>query len=221
MNKNSTGTAQKGFYLDRLNSLLLTLPPIEEQARIVAKVDELMAKIDEYEKLENQLVHLKEQFPKDMKDSLLQAGMMGWLTHRLKDDSELAIEEDPISEKYDSFDIPSEWQWNTLDTVLTVNSGLTYSKLDQCHASANALRVLRGGNILDDYKYGLFDNDVYVTYREKYIRLSEKDVITPSVTSLEKMLMYGKEASNRKQEIDRQHYTIPNQRPKDKHCGKI
>ena len=36
-----------------------------------------------------------------------------------------------------------------------------------------------------------------------------------------KMLMYGKEASNRKQEIDRQHYTIPNQRPKDKHCGKI
>ena len=38
---------------------------------------------------------------------------------------------------------------------------------------------------------------------------------------LDSMLMYGKEASNRKQEIDRQHYTIPNQRPKDKHCGKI
>ena len=37
----------------------------------------------------------------------------------------------------------------------------------------------------------------------------------------QQMLMYGKEASNRKQEIDRQHYTIPNQRPKDKHCGKI
>ena len=40
-------------------------------------------------------------------------------------------------------------------------------------------------------------------------------------TTLLPMLMYGKEASNRKQEIDRQHYTIPNQRPKDKHCGKI
>ena len=40
-------------------------------------------------------------------------------------------------------------------------------------------------------------------------------------TILIEMLMYGKEASNRKQEIDRQHYTIPNQRPKDKHCGKI
>ncbi len=39
-----------------------------------------------------------------------------------------------------------------------------------------------------------------------------------------KMLMYGKEASNRKQEIDRQHHIIPNQRnqrPKDKHCKPV
>jgi len=36
--------------------------------------------------------------------------------------------------------------------------------------------------------------------------------------------MYGKEASNQKQEIDRQHHTIPNQRnqrPKDKHRGNV
>ena len=64
-----------------LKDLLVPLPPIEEQARIVAKVDEIMAKIDEYEKLENQLVKLKEQFPQDMKDSLLQAGMTGELTN--------------------------------------------------------------------------------------------------------------------------------------------
>ncbi|MEE0962966.1 MAG: hypothetical protein U0L73_01960 [Ruminococcus bromii] len=47
------------------------------------------------------------------------------------------------------------------------------------------------------------------------------DKIINNHTDLGGMLMYGKEASNRKQEIDRQHYTIPNQRPKDKHCGKI
>ena len=46
-------------------------------------------------------------------------------------------------------------------------------------------------------------------------------IISLPVIPLDLMLMYGKEASNRKQEIDRQHYTIPNQRPKDKHCGKI
>lgn len=46
-----------------------------------------MAKIDEYEKLENQLVQLKEQFPKDMRDSLLQAGIQGHLTSQLNSDT--------------------------------------------------------------------------------------------------------------------------------------
>ena len=63
-----------------LKDLIIPLPPIEEQQRIVDRVDELMAKIDEHEKLENQLVQLKEQFPKDMRDSLLQAAMSGKLT---------------------------------------------------------------------------------------------------------------------------------------------
>ena len=34
-----------------------------------------------------------------------------------------------------------------------------------------------------------------------------------------RMLMYGKEASNRKQEIDRQYHTIPNQRNKRQHSN--
>ncbi len=50
---------------------------------------------------------------------------------------------------------------------------------------------------------------------------SKDDAAKAEAASPAIMLMYGKEASNRKQEIDRQHYTIPNQRPKDKHCGKI
>ena len=33
--------------------------------------------------------------------------------------------------------------------------------------------------------------------------------------------MYSKEANNRKQEIDRQHHTIPNQRANDKHHGNV
>ena len=53
--------------------------------------------------------------------------------------------------------------------------------------------------------------------KSKYKKVCVGDIAYNSM----RMLMYGKEASNRKQEIDRQHYTIPNQRPKDKHCGKI
>ena len=40
-------------------------------------------------------------------------------------------------------------------------------------------------------------------------------------TTPARMLMYSKEANNRKQEIDRQHHTIPNQRANDKHHGNV
>ena len=56
---------------------------------------------------------------------------------------------------------------------------------------------------------------------KKAVKTVAAKVADAAVTTAATMLMYGKEASNRKQEIDRQHYTIPNQRPKDKHCGKI
>ena len=35
------------------------------------------------------------------------------------------------------------------------------------------------------------------------------------------MLMYGKEASNRKQEINRQHHTIPNKKAKDQKTSTV
>ena len=45
--------------------------------------------------------------------------------------------------------------------------------------------------------------------------------VTNKKVTIVLMLMYGKEASNRKQEIDRQHHTIPNKRTKDKHYGNV
>ena len=84
------------------------------------------------------------------------------------------------------------------------------------------------GFVLTDYYgvYGYQDADrmirngndcMLVAYDTETNHLTDQK----NATSVQAMLMYGKEASNRKQEIDRQHYTIPNQRPKDKHCGKI
>ncbi|HFX6348122.1 TPA: restriction endonuclease subunit S [Acinetobacter nosocomialis] len=47
------GTAQKGIYLNKLSDLPLVLPPLEEQQRIVAKVDELMQLCDQLEQQQN------------------------------------------------------------------------------------------------------------------------------------------------------------------------
>ena len=49
MQKNATGTAQKGFYLNQVSNLIIPLPPLTEQQRIVAKVEELMQIVDKLE----------------------------------------------------------------------------------------------------------------------------------------------------------------------------
>lgn len=46
MIKNATGTAQKGFYLNQVNDLLIPIPPLEEQKRIVNKIEEVLLKIN-------------------------------------------------------------------------------------------------------------------------------------------------------------------------------
>lgn len=47
MYKNATGTAQKGFYLKQVENLVVALPPLEEQHRIVAKIEELLPYCDQ------------------------------------------------------------------------------------------------------------------------------------------------------------------------------
>ena len=46
MQTNATGTAQKGFYLNQVANLLIPVPPLAEQQRIVDKVNKLMEFIE-------------------------------------------------------------------------------------------------------------------------------------------------------------------------------
>lgn len=99
---NCTGTTAKGIKADKLKHLLIPLPPIEEQHRIVDKINEIMSKIDEYEKNEKELEAIRKEFPTNMKDALLQAAMQGKLTEQLEGDSSvdellLCIEKDRIN----------------------------------------------------------------------------------------------------------------------------
>lgn len=46
LQQKAVGTAQKGVYLKTIKKMLLPLPPLEEQRRIVAKLDELLPEVD-------------------------------------------------------------------------------------------------------------------------------------------------------------------------------
>ncbi len=122
-----------------LSKMLIPLPPIEEQQRIVDKINEIMPKIDEYEKIEKELETIKKEFPTNMKDALLQAAMQGKLTEQLESDSSVdelleAIGQEKeeliaqkkikkekaipdIEEEEIPFDIPENWRWVRLKNI--------------------------------------------------------------------------------------------------------
>ena len=100
------GSAIPFIKLLNLKNYIFPLPPLSEQHRIVACVEELMAKIDELEVIENNLRDLHQAFPNDMNASLLQAAMQGKLTEQLPEDGNLQVVE--FNDTVYSF--PSDWK---------------------------------------------------------------------------------------------------------------
>ena len=67
-------------------NLPIPLPPLAEQKRIVAKIEELLPLIDRYEKAWSKLEDFNKRFPADMQKSLLQLAIQGKLVEQKADE---------------------------------------------------------------------------------------------------------------------------------------
>ncbi len=136
----TTKVGQPKLAIKRIQELLIPLPPLAEQKRIVAKIEELLPYIDRYEQAWGKLEQFNSRFPEDMKKALLQYAIQGKLVEQRPEEgtgeelfAQIQAEkqrliqagkikkEKPlpeITEDEKPFDIPDSWKWvNLLDII--------------------------------------------------------------------------------------------------------
>ena len=89
--KEATGTAQKGFYLNQLANALIPVPPYDEQVRIVSEIKKYLPLIVEYDNRQASLNELNNNFPEQLKKSILQMAVQGKLVSQDPSDEPASV----------------------------------------------------------------------------------------------------------------------------------
>ncbi len=93
------GGAQPNISKDKIVNSIIALPPLKEQKRIVAKIDELMPFVEQYAKASTRLNILNASFPDQMKKSILQQAVMGKLVPQDPNDEPASVLLEKIAEE--------------------------------------------------------------------------------------------------------------------------
>ncbi|MGI6153065.1 MAG: restriction endonuclease subunit S, partial [Christensenellaceae bacterium] len=142
------GTATPIINKSKWSSLLFPVPPFQEQQRIVAKVDELMAMCDELEAAESELEAMEEHFIEYLPKSILQMAVQGKLVpqdlhdepasellERIHAEKAKLIKEGkikkekplpPITDDEIPYDLPEGWIWCRLGDIHSIHRGITF-----------------------------------------------------------------------------------------------
>ena len=131
--KYDNGTAQPNLAAKSFEQFLFPLPPLAEQKRIVAKIEELLPLIERYEKAWTRLEDFNKRFPGDMQKSILQMAIQGKLVEQrhkegtgeelfqqIQAEKQRLIKEGKVKkekplpnivEDERPYDIPTNWTW--------------------------------------------------------------------------------------------------------------
>lgn len=119
---------------DFLSEYLFPLPPLEEQKRIVARLDSMLGKLKEAKKL---IEEARETF-KDRRSAILAKAFRGELTAKWREENpnvesaevlleKIAKERGKVTKKV-PFQLPKTWKWVDFSYVATIKSNLVEPK---------------------------------------------------------------------------------------------
>lgn len=141
-------TAQPNCNGQTLSKMILPLPPLAEQHRIVAKIEELMPLVEKYGETQEALEEWNNSLPEKLKKSILQEAIQGKLVpqepsdepasvllERIREEKKRLVKEGklkkkdlevkPIDEEEVPFEIPESWKWCHFGDVVDMQMGKT------------------------------------------------------------------------------------------------
>lgn len=188
-------------------NLLIPLPPLAEQKRIVTKIEELLPLIDRYEEAWTKLEDFNKRFPGDLQKSLLQMAIQGKLVEQRPEEGtgeelyqqiqkeKAALikqgkikKEKPlpeITEDEKPFDIPVSWAWKRLGDIVSVYggkripAGRKLSQIDTGHIYIRVSDMKDGYVSTDNLQY--VPQDIYPSI-SRYIIKKEDIYVTVAGT---------------------------------------
>lgn len=157
---------------DMLKNSLVPLPPLAEQKRIVAKIEELLPLIDRYAVAYEKLEQFNAKFPEDMKESVLQYAIQGKLVEQrpeegtgaelykqMQAEKQRLIKEKKIKKEKTlveitddeiPFDIPETWIWIRVGDVGSWGSGATPPRTNPAYYGGS-IPWLKTGDLNDGF----------------------------------------------------------------------
>ena len=196
----ATGSTVKNLNRERVANTIGVIPPLEEQKRIVAKIEKLMPLVDEYAESYNRLQKIDNEFEDKLKQSVLQYAMEGKLIKQDPNDepaSELIkkIETEKaelikegkikkskklpvITDDEKPFDIPDSWEWVRLGEIGIVTSGGTPRKAEKSYWDDANIPWITPAVMSKAQNNIIFDNDNVGKINQKGLSNSSAHLIS-------------------------------------------
>ena len=179
--ENSKGVAYPAINDDRLYKALIPLPPLSEQHRIVAKIEELLPYIEKYGKAEEHLTTLNTTFPEALKKSILQEAVQGKLVPQNPDDEPASVLLERIRAEKQELIKQGKIKQNKNESVIITRDKIPYEIIDgkeRCIADEVPFELpeswcwCRWGTISESIQYG-YNAPAKENGRIKMVRISD------------------------------------------------
>ena len=171
LDKYSKGVTIKHLTKTALHSICFPLPPLSEQRRIIEKIEELLALVDDLETNKTDL----QSYIKQAKSKVLEMAVRGELVPQNPDDEPTSVLLERIKKEQKSskskskntahnthyeeelpFDIPENWAWCRLGEVCDFENGFAFSSDNYCSQGVPLIRISNIQNSKIDLKDVVF-----------------------------------------------------------------